>query len=274
MSTLIVASGMTPTYTTGVPSVDIGVLRAIASVTGLSFWGRPDNINAAPGGGYAWQFNDKRASSTRTLRQPTGQTGTLTYRSDSGYLGGRPTIEASNGSDTRLDLSENVIPTTGPFAIYYAITPLVGLCRIGGTTSSSSQLQIDLVSAQIRLKVANSGSGADVTANVSGGNLSGRNVLIGFLRRTDTTSNRLVIRHKFAGSAWVETASSAFCTNDGLVGGTLRSIGSTLSVGVYTASAGYSFQSRLGQIMVFNQDLGTTNQTLVEDYLADYHGMS
>jgi hypothetical protein len=124
------------------------------------------------------------------------------------------------------------------------------------------------------MSVTGAGSGASVTATASGGNLSGRNLLVGFLRRTDSTSNRLVIRHKFAGSAWVETASSAFCTSDGLVGGTLRAINSTFSLGVFSASAGYSLQSRIGQVMVFNQDLGTTNQTLVEDYLADYHGMS
>lgn len=264
---------MTPTYTTGVPSVDIGVLRAIASVTGLAFWGRPDSINAAPGGGYAWQFNDKRASSTRTLRQPTGQTGTLTYKSDSGYLGNRPTVEASAGSDTRLDLSENVLSTTGAFALYFAVHPLTTLCRLAGNTAAST-LAVNLVNNEIRLSVASVGSGASVTATVSGGNLSGRNTLIGILRRTDSTSNRLVIRHKFAGSAWVETAASAYCTSDGLVSGTLRAIAATLSVGVYSASAGYSLNSRLGQVLVFNQDLGTTNQTLVEDYLADYHGMS
>jgi len=273
MSTLIVASGMTPTYTTGVPSADIGVLRDIASISSLAFWGRADDINAAPGGGYAWQFNDKRASSSRTLRQPTGQTGTLTQRTDTGYLGGKKTIEASSGSDTRLDLSDNVLSTTGPFAIYFAIHPLTTLCRVAGNTSASS-LALNLVNSEIRLSVASSGSGASVIATASGGNLSGRNVLIGILRRTDSTSNRLVIRHKFAGSAWVETAASAYCTSDGLVGGTLRTIAATLSVGVYTAGSGYSLQSRLGQVAVFTSDLGTTNQTLVEDYLSDYHGMS
>ena len=273
MSTLIVASGMTPTYTTSVPQADIAVLRAIGSVTGLSFWGRPDSINAAPGGGYAWQFNDKRASSSRTLRQPTGQTGTLTYRSDSGYLGGRPTIEVSNGSDTRLDLSDNVLSTTGAFAIYFAIHPLAALHKLCGNTASGSQLQVSLVSSEIRFAVASSGSGASVTATVSGGNLNGRNVLIGLLRRTDSTSNRLVIRHKFAGSSWVETAASAYCTSDGLVGGSLRSIAATFSAGVFYGTASYTAQSRLGQVLVFNQDLGTTNQTLVEDYLSDYHQM-
>lgn len=274
MSTLIVASGMTPTYTTGVPQADIGVLRDIAGISSLAFWGRADNINASPGGGYAWQFTDKRSDSTRTLRQPTGQTGTLTQRTDSGYLGGKKTIEASNASDTRMDLSDNVLSTTGPFAIYFAVHPLTATFRLAGNTSSSSQLQVDLVSAQIRLKVASSGSGSAVTASVSGGNLSGRDVLIGILRRTDSTSNRLVIRHKFAGSAWVETTATDYCTSDGLVSGSLRTISSTLSVGVYSASAGYSLQSRLGQVAVFTSDLGTTNQTLFEDYLSDYHQMT
>jgi len=274
MSTLIVASGMTPTYTTGVPSVDIGVLRDIASISTLAFWGRADDINAAPGGGYAWQFDDKRASSSRTLRQPTGQTGTLTQRTDTGYLGGKKTIEVSSGSDTRIDLSDNVLSTTGPFAIYFAIHPLITLLKLCGNTASSSQLQASLVNSEIRFAVASSGSGASVTASVSGGNLSGRPVLIGLLRRTDSTSNRLVIRHKFAGSAWVETAASAYCTSDGLVGGSLRTIAATFSAGVFSATASYTFASRLGQIAVFSSDLGTTNQTLFEDYLSDYHGMS
>lgn len=273
-STVILAPGITPTYTTGVGRLDIGVLNNIGSVPGLQFWGRGNNVNAAPGGGFAFQFNDLRSGSTRTLRQPTGQTGTLTARTDTGYLGNRRTVEANSGADTRLDLSDaTLLPTTGAWALYFAIHPQTTLCRLFGN-SGVTTFGANLVNAEIRFQVANSGSGASVTANVSGGNLSGRDLLVGFLRRTESGSNRLVIRHKFAGQAWVETAAAAFCTTDGLSTGSLRSIGAALSVGVYSASSGYSLQSRLGQIMLFNADLSAGNQTLVEDYLTNYHGMS
>lgn len=273
-STVILAPGITPTYTTGVGRLDIGILNNIGSVPGLQFWGRGNNINSSPGGGYAFQFNDLRTASTRTLRQPSGQSGTLTARTDSGYLGNRRTVEASGGADTRLDLSDaTLLPTTGPWALYFAIHAQTTLCRLFGN-SGSSTFGGNLVNNEIRFQVTSSGAGASVTATVSGGNISGRDLLVGFLRRTDSTSNRLVIRYKFAGTSWTEVASSGFCTSDGLVGGTLRTVGAALSVGVYSASSGYSLQSRIGQMMLFNADLSVSNQTVVEDYLANYHGMN
>lgn len=271
-STVILAPGITPTYTTGVGRLDIGVLNNIGSVPGLQFWGRGNNVNAAPGGGFAFQFNDLRSGSTRTLRQPTGQTGTLTARTDLGYLGNRRTVEANSGADTRLDLSDaTLLPTTGAWALYFAVHAQTSLCRLFGGVGSS--FGGNLVNAEIRLQVASSGSGAQVTANVSGGNVANRDLLVGFLRRSESGSNRLVIRHKFAGQAWVETAAAAFCTTDGLSTGSLRSIGAALSVGVYSAAGGYSLQSRLGQVMLFNANLSAGNQTIVENYLTNYHGM-
>lgn len=272
-STVILAPGITPPYTTGVGRIDIGVLNNIGSVPGLAFWGRGNNVNAAPGGGFAFQLNDLRSGSTRTLRQPTGQTGTLTARTDLGYLGNRRTVEANSGADTRLDLSDaTLLPTTGAWALYFAVHAQTALCRLFGGVGSS--FGGNLVNAEIRLQVASSGSGAQVTANVSGGNVANRDLLVGFLRRTESGSNRLVIRHKFAGQAWVETAAAAFCTTDGLSTGALRTIPAALSVGVYAAAGGYSLQSRLGQVMLFNADLSAGNQTIVEDYLTNYHGMN
>lgn len=272
-STVLLAPGITPIYTTGVGRLDIGVLNNIGSVPGLAFWGRSNNINAAPGGGFAFQFNDLRSGSTRTLRQPTGQTGTLTQRTDSGYLGNRRTVEANSGADTRLDLSDaTLLPTTGPWALYFAVHAQTSLCRLFGGVSSS--FGGNLVNNEIRLQVASSGSGAQVTATVSGGNVANRDLIVGFLRRTDGASNRLVIRHKFAGAGWVETAAGAFCTTDGLSTGSLRTIPAALSVGVYATSSGYSLQSRIGQMMLFNADLSVSDQTVVEAYLANYHGMN
>lgn len=270
-STVLLAPGITPTYTTGVGRLDIGVLNNIGSVPGLQFWGRANNINAAPGGGFAFQFNDLRSGSTRTLRQPTGQTGTLTQRTDSGYLGNRRTVEASNGADTRADLSESILPTSGAFAVYIAAHALASNIRLFGVPGSVCDAT--LVNAEIRMRVSSSGNGANVSANVSGGNVAGRDLLVGFLRRTESGSNRLVIRHKFAGQAWVETAASAFCTADGLSTGSLRVIGSAFSIGMSAASAGQTFQCRFGQVLVFNTDLSVSNQALVEDYLVNYHGM-
>jgi len=98
MSLIISMPGMAAAYPTGVERVDIGTLMGIGAISGLQFWGRGNNVNAAPGGGYAFEFNDLRSGSVRKLRQPNGQAATMTAKTDSGYLGSRRTVEASAGA--------------------------------------------------------------------------------------------------------------------------------------------------------------------------------
>lgn len=276
MSTAVFATGITSlTYSSGVPSTDIAEIDYydVRNMAGLAYWGRADSAVDNIGSGYKAQMADKRTGSSRLLRQPTGQTGVFVKSTTEGYLRNRATLLGDTATDGYLGLSENIMPTSGAWAIYMAINPITGGYKRLFGNSSGSGLEANIVSTQIRLQVT-SGTGASVTATPSGG-IDGRDFLIGFFRRTDSTSTRLAIRYKTAGAAWVDAPATDYCTSNGLVGGAARTISADLRVGCYATTASYYANWRLAQIMIFNADVGTsTLRDKIEEYLSNYHGMS
>lgn len=272
MSRAIIVPGVTPANTSGVPSIDIAELPYydVRNMAGLAFWGRGDAVTANVGGGFVAQMSDRRTSSTRLLRQPSGQTSVIAPSSTVGFLGNRPTLLWDAATDGRMDLNENIIPTSGPFAIYVAAHFLsTAHNRIFGNTGAS-QLAANNVLGELRLAVASSGTGANVVTTLSGGSQN-RDLLIGFQRRMDGARSRLAIRYLVAGGSWVDVPAAAWCTADGTNTGAERTIAATLSVGSYSVSAGYAFAGRLAQILVFNQDVVGAQRDKVEEYLRNYH---
>ena len=276
MSTAIFATGITSlTYSAGVPSSDIAEIDYydVRNMAGLAFWARADSAVDDVGSGYKAQMADKRTGSARLLRQPAGQTGVFVKSTTEGYLRNRATLLGDTATDGYLALSENIMPTTGAWAIYMAVNPITGGYKRLFGNGSGSGLQANLVNSEIRMQVA-SGSGAAISASVSGG-IDGRDMLIGFFRRTDGDSTRLAIRYKTAGAAWVDAPATDYCTSTGLVGGTARTISADLRVGCYATTASYYANWRLGQLMIFNADVGSsTLRDKIEEYLTNYHGMS
>lgn len=165
------------------------------------------------------------------------------------------------------------MPTTGPWAIYVAINAITGGYKRVMGNSSGAGLAVNLVGSEIRLQVA-SGTGASVTVAVAGG-VDGRDMLIGLFRRTDGASTRLAIRYKTAGAAWVDVPAAAYCTTDGLSTGPVRTISADLRVGCYVNTVSYVPNWRLGQLMLFDADVGSsTLRDKIEEYLTNYHGMA
>lgn len=278
MSTAILATGLTPTYITG-PAIDIAETPYynIRNLAGLAFWGRADGAVDDVGSGYKAQLPDKRTGSARLLRQPTGQTATMTKQTAAGYLRNRANVLWTADTDGMMAMSEDFMPTTGAWAIYLAVHLLTpGYNRLLGN-NGGSQLAVNQVNNEWRLAVAGYGSGASVTAAVAAG-LQNKDVLVGFFRRTVSTSTKLAVRYKFAGQAWQDVEAASYCTSDGLVGGTARSIAASLLLGVHTTpAASYAFNGRLAQLLVFNADVGSGSGSVrekVEEYLTNYHGMS
>ncbi len=275
MSKAIIADGITGTFPSGTPSIDIAELPYydVRNMAGLAFWGRADNAVANVGGGFVAQMADKRSGSSRLLRQPSGQTAVITPSTTTGFLRNRATLLWDANTDGRMDLSENIMPTTGPWAIYFAAHLLTGgYNRIAGNLSAS-QMGFNQVTGELRLSVASSGTGASVTAVVSGG-AQNRDMLVGIQRRMDGARSRLAIRYRVAGASWVDVPAAAWCTSDGTVSGTERTMGSTLSLGAYTVTASYAFNGRLAQALVFNADVAGTLRDKVEEYLSNYHGIA
>jgi len=273
-SQYIQTTGTTPSLWVPATYPDSGAINAIAGISSLQFWTRGDAYNAAPGGSNKFALTDLRPSSTRVLNQASSQVGTATPRVNR-WMGRRPTIEFDTGTDTVLTANFNPMPATGPFAIYTALEPLTASCRVGGNTATTTQLRLNLVNTQIRMEISATSS-LSVTipglVTTDGVLMRGRETIIGFLRRTDGDRTRLVIRYKIPGGTWVETASANYATSDGTVTGTPVSIATSFSLGVITASTGYSFASQFSQLMIFNADLTAGQQATVEDYLANYHG--
>lgn len=279
MSTAILATGISnPTYTSG-PAIDIAETPYynIRNLANLAFWGRADGALDDIGGGFKASLPDKRTGSTRAFRQPTGQTAVIAKSTTPGFMRNRATLLFDANTDGRMDLSDNIMPTTGNWAIYMALhMNSGGYNRLFGNASASN-LAINQVNNEMRFSITSSSPSPNVTATVPSG-LQSRDVIFGFFRRPSSTSTKLAIRYKFAGQAWQDVEAANFCTTDGLVGGTPRTITNTLSLGAYTTpAASYAFNGRLAQILVFNADVGSGPGSVrekVEEYLVNYHGMS
>lgn len=279
MSTAILATGISnPTYTSG-PAIDIAETPYynIRNLANLAFWGRADGALDDIGGGFKASLPDKRTGSTRAFRQPTGQTSVIAKSATPGFLRNRATLLFDANTDGKMDLSENIMPTTGNWAIYMALhLNTGGYNRLLGNASSSN-LAINQLNNEMRLSITASSPSPNVTAVVASG-LQSRDMLVGFFRRPASSSSKLAIRYKFAGQAWQDVEAANFCTVDGLVGGTPRSITNTLTLGAYTTPvASYAFNGRLAQLLLFTGDVGSGSGSVrekVEEYLTNYHGMA
>lgn len=279
MSTAILAPGITsPTYTSG-PAIDIAETPYynIRNLSNLIYWGRADSALDDIGGGFKASLPDKRTGSTRAFRQPTGQTAVIAKSTTPGFLRNRATLLFDATTDGAMPLSDNILPTSGNWAIYMALHMLPGgYNRLLGN-SSGSNLAISQVNNEIRLSITASSPSPNATATIASGAQS-RDVLLGFFRRPVSTSSKLAIRYKFAGQAWQDVEAANFCTTDGLVGGTPRTVLSSLTLGAYTTPAtSYAFNGRLAQFLLFGADVGYGSGSVrekVEEYLVNYHGMS
>lgn len=261
------------TYTEGVPRIDLLALQDTTAwqAAGVRFHGRANAVTI-PGAGVAATWANALPQ-TVDARQPTGQSGTLTLRTDAGYFGTRKTIEAAGiaGDLFYWALSENIIPTSGPFEIWLAVHPTTGTFRLLGQ-SDTSKLSASIVSGEIRLNFANSGSGTySVNANKATGNFAGNDVLVHLRRDADNVAH---VRYKLPGLAWVEAVSPYPITAGAAGTGAVLVIGGDLRFGSYRAQASYTPNGRWGGMLVAVADLPASVRAAVDAYLVAYFGMA
>lgn len=265
-----------------------GEMYNIASLQNLSYWMRGDTTGTEAG--FDITFPDVRGNGW-VAKLPNSLTGTATSSTAPGYLANATHLRGDNNTDTRLDLyngaSTSVIGTSGtttmePWALYVVCHPMRGTVRIGGTSTISNHISLNIVNLEIRMQVRNSGSNNALTATVSssllegpaGANYTGlgnntvllanNDLLIGFIRGGD---QKLRIRYyTLGGGAWVEAINNTpadFATNR------------TFSLGCHYSSTGYTLNCPIAEAFLFNGDLSTetASRNTLEAYLVASYDM-
>lgn len=264
--------------------VDLQESYNIASLTTLSYWGRPTVTGSE--GGFDIVFPDVRGNGWK-LKCPSSLTGTVTVSNEPGILAGAPTIRGEQvNTDTRLDLynaagSASVIGTSGsttiePFAIYMAVNAWDGQCRLFGNVGVTNKLACNLVNLEIRFATNISGGVDACIATVPTTNLIGaagnsyygfygdtqlianNDILLGFIRESDGT---LKVRYRLPGDfAWTEVTG----------GPSTNPIDRTLSFGAYFASAGYYFNCNVAEIFFLNAHTAA-ELAVIEAYMVNQY---
>lgn len=271
---MMVSDAASVTYKDGVPRADTLSFRDTAAWVsgGLAGLWRADQLTFPAGGTPAARWAGLLGTG-RTLDQPAGQTGALTLQTGSGYFSDHKTALATGvaGDLFYWGLSEAIIPATGPFEVWLAVHPTTSTFHLLGQ-SDSTKLSASIVSGQIRLNFANSGSGTySVTANKASGNFSGNDVLI-HLRRDAANYGR--IRYKMTGLPWVEAVSAYPITSAAAGGGTALALPADLRLGSYRAQSGYSPAGRWQQIVLGVGDISAAARSEVDEYLSYYCGVA
>lgn len=227
------------------------------------------NIN-----GHAQEFTNI-AQAAPIIYQPLGQAGTLTKKTDN-YLAAsatRPTIEWSDHTDLKALLSSNVLPATGEWWYFEAMTPLKATCQIMGQ-ADSAKARIVIVNDQIRLGLASSGSGTyAIAATPDGANLINRS--FGCIAGRRASDNKLVIEHHLAGAAnWVQTVAGFAATSGAGGTGSALTVSSDVIIGANTVISGYSPYRRQGvHGLITGANFTPTDWTNLKQLIDMYSGL-
>ncbi len=270
---LVLKGGTAPVNVNGRPRMDVTNLYPLASwvTNGQVFWGRADKYNAAPGAGLL-DLNDRIVGSSKYLNQPTGQPAIIP-KADTGYLGGRKTLEFPGPSGTavpgsHLESAAAYLPATGAFALYIPVHPFSAVMDLIGGVNDRTKLFASLVNGDVRFGIA--GSSTATLVSGLGTNLKNMDLLVGLIRRSD---NFLVTRLlKRGDSAWSEQISAT--AQAGAIGTSFR-LGKVRSTSDSGSNNAYG---RFGGVIVHSGAMstdqqGTTGTLGYENYLRHYYSM-
>jgi hypothetical protein len=145
------------TYTEGVQRVELLDYQDLVAweTAGFQFLTRPDVCDLPGPAGYDARWNNQLPNKTVVARVVDTEDGTLTLKTDIGYLGDRKTIEVSADETVNWPFSTNPAIGTKPFAFIIAVHAFDNQFKLA--THIGGTMAFNIVNNQISLDTTNTG---------------------------------------------------------------------------------------------------------------------